>query len=101
VPSHAPSTDALLSVIGLGVACSAIAFVCFFALIAEAGPSRATIITYVNPVVAVALGVALLDERLGPGAIAGLALILVGSWLATGGGIPGRRRPEPAAVTSG
>jgi drug/metabolite transporter (DMT)-like permease len=94
VPSSAPSTDALLSVIALGVFCSAIAFVCFFALIAEAGPSRGTIITYVNPVVAVGLGVALLDESIGPGAIAGMLLILAGSWLATGGRPPGTRR-EP------
>ena len=100
-PTTTPSTDALLSVLALGVACSAVAFVCFFGLIAEAGPSRATIITYVNPIVAVALGVALLDERIGPGAVAGLLLILAGSWLATGGGPPGLRRgriPAPAAA---
>ena len=100
-PERVPSTDALLSVVALGVACSAIAFVFFFALIAAAGPSRATIITYVNPVVAVALGVALLDERIGPGAVAGLLLILAGSWLATGGRPPGRRRKaamEPVAA---
>ena len=91
VPAHTPSTDALLAVLALGIACSAVAFVCFFALIAEAGPSRATIITYVNPVVAVGLGVALLDEQIGTGAIAGLLLILAGSWLATAGGSPGAR----------
>jgi drug/metabolite transporter (DMT)-like permease len=67
------------------------------------------VITYVNPVVAVALGVALLGERPGAGAVAGLLLILAGSWLATGGGLPPRltRRspgedrsaPAPAAAT--
>jgi drug/metabolite transporter (DMT)-like permease len=88
IPASAPSTDAVLSVITLGVACSAIAFVCFFALIAEAGPSRASIITYVNPVIAVGLGVALLDEEIGAGAVAGLLLILAGSWLGTGGRPP-------------
>lgn len=88
IPTQAPSTDALLSVITLGVACSAIAFVAFFALIAEAGPSRATVITYVNPIIAVALGVALLDEAIGAGAVAGLLIILAGSWLATGGRPP-------------
>ena len=93
-PTESPSTNALLSVVVLGVACSAIAFVAFFALIAEAGPSRATIITYVNPIVAVALGVALLDESIGPGAVAGLLLILAGSWLATGGRPPGLGRKQ-------
>jgi drug/metabolite transporter (DMT)-like permease len=92
-PPHAPSTDAWLSIVALGVLCSAVAFVCFFALITEAGPSRATIITYVNPIVAVALGVTLLDESIGTGAVAGLLLILAGSWLATGGRPP-RSRSE-------
>jgi drug/metabolite transporter (DMT)-like permease len=92
VPSDAPSTEAVLSVVALGVLCSAAAFVFFFRLIAEAGPSRGTVITYVNPIVAVALGVALLDEHLTTGSIVGLALILGGSWLATGG----RAGPEPA-----
>jgi drug/metabolite transporter (DMT)-like permease len=100
VPARAPGAGAVLAVVALGIACSAVAFVLFFALIAEAGPSRATIITYVNPVVAVTLGVALLGEQLGPGAAAGLPLVLAGSWLATGGGRPRRRRRtlEPAAA---
>jgi drug/metabolite transporter (DMT)-like permease len=94
-PDHAPSTESLLSIVALGVACSAVAFVFFFALIAEAGPSRGTIITYVNPIVAVALGIALLDERIGPGAAAGLLMILAGSWLATGGRRPAEPQPGP------
>jgi drug/metabolite transporter (DMT)-like permease len=60
----------------------------FFVLIAEAGPSRATVITYINPVVAVALGVAFLDESIGAVGVAGLLLILVGSWISTGGRTP-------------
>ncbi|HZB76697.1 MAG TPA: EamA family transporter [Solirubrobacteraceae bacterium] len=101
-PAEAPGGDAIASVLVLGVVCSAIAFVAFFALIAETGPGKATIITYVNPVVAVALGVALLDERLGPSAVAGLLLILAGSWLSTGGKLPpglaARRRGVAAAA---
>ena len=50
----------------LAIFCTAAAFVLFGALIAEVGPSRASVITYVAPAVAVALGVAALDERLGP-----------------------------------
>jgi drug/metabolite transporter (DMT)-like permease len=72
----------------LGVLCTAVAFVVYATLIAEAGTSRATVITYVNPVVAVALGVALLGERPGAGAVAGLLLILAGGWLSTDGRLP-------------
>jgi drug/metabolite transporter (DMT)-like permease len=67
-------------------------------LIDEAGPARGSLITYINPVVAVALGVIFLGERPGAGAIAGLALILGGSWVATGGRLPAaleRRRRAP------
>lgn len=87
-PAAAPDASALWSIAALGVFCTAAAFVADFILIAEVGPSRATVITYVNPVVAVALGVTLLGESLGFAAIAGLLLILAGSALATGGGAP-------------
>ena len=87
-PTEMPSGDTLLSVLVLGLLCSAWAFLLFFALIATVGPSRATVITYVNPVVAVTLGVAVLGERPGPSAVAGLLLILAGSWLSTGGRLP-------------
>ncbi|KRA16112.1 MULTISPECIES: DMT family transporter [unclassified Lysobacter] len=74
------------SVLVLGVVCTAIAFLLFFSLIAEAGPTRATVITYVNPVVALLLGVWLLHEPLTPGMLAGFALVLLGSFLATSRG---------------
>jgi drug/metabolite transporter (DMT)-like permease len=83
-------------VVVLGVGCTALGLVLFFVLITEAGPSRASVITYINPIVAVALGVTLLDERLGAGAVAGLLLILAGSWLATDGRLP----PGLAAVAA-
>ena len=87
-PSQTPSGEALLAVVVLGLVCSATAFLVFFRLIAEVGPSRATVITYVNPVVALALGVAILGESITAGAVAGLLLILAGSWLATDGRLP-------------
>ncbi|MGZ6645350.1 MAG: EamA family transporter, partial [Solirubrobacteraceae bacterium] len=59
-------------------------------------PGRALVITYVAPVVAVALGVTVLGERPGPGAVAGLLLILAGSWLSTDGRLP---PPLAALVT--
>lgn len=69
----------------LGAVCTALGLVVFFELIAVAGPSRASIITYVNPVVALVVGVLALDERVGAMSVAGLLLILGGSWLSTGG----------------
>lgn len=68
----------------LGAVCTALAFLVFFVLIGEAGPVRATVITYLNPVVAVALGVVFLHEHAGWSTAAGAALILSGSVLATG-----------------
>ena len=91
-----PSGRGADAIVVLGVLCTAVAFVLFGALIAEVGPSRATVITYVAPIVAVALGVAVLGERPGAGAIAGLLLILAGSWLSTGGRLP----PGLAAVVT-
>ncbi|HEY6017707.1 MAG TPA: DMT family transporter, partial [Gaiellaceae bacterium] len=78
-----PSGRVLASVAGLAVVCTALAFVLFFALIAEAGPVRATVITYVNPAVAAILGVALLDEPLTAGMAVGFVLVIAGSVLAT------------------
>ena len=85
-PSHAPSAHVVESVVGLAVVCSAAAFLIFFALIAEVGPVRATVITYVNPAVAAVVGVVLLSERLTAGMLLGFALVLAGSVLATGRG---------------
>jgi drug/metabolite transporter (DMT)-like permease len=90
LPHRAPSAGAWLSVVALGLLCTALAFVVFAVLIGEAGTSRASVITYINPVVAVALGVTLLGERPNAGDVAGLLLILAGSWLSTGGRMPPR-----------
>jgi len=87
-PSHVPSAGAIGAVAVLGLLCTAGGFVIYAILIGEAGSSRATVITYVNPVVAVGLGVLLLGERPGAGAVAGLLLILAGGWLSTDGRLP-------------
>jgi drug/metabolite transporter (DMT)-like permease len=87
-PSHI-TAEAAGSAVVLGVVCTALAFILFFSLIKEAGPTRATVITYLNPVVALLLGVLLLNEPLTPGMLAGFALVLLGSFLATS-----RRRAE-------
>ncbi|MBB4664935.1 DMT family transporter [Conexibacter arvalis] len=87
-PTEVPPTGALAAIAVLGLVCTAAAFVAFAELVRAAGPTRSTIVTYVNPVVALALGVALLDERPGAGAVVGLLLILAGSWLSTDGRLP-------------
>ena len=91
LPSSFPSAEVTLSVVGLAVLCTAVAFLLFFALIAEAGPVRATVITYVNPVVAAVVGVAVLGEPFTFGMAVGFALVLAGSLLATAA--VGQRRP--------
>ena len=96
-PQHTPAPRVLGSLAGLAVICTAAAFLVFFALIAEVGPARATVITYVSPAVAVALGVLVLGERL-PAAIGvSFVLILGGSVLATR---PGSARPGPMPATT-
>jgi len=84
--------DAWAAVLLLGVVCTAAALALFFALIREAGPQRALVITFVNPAVAVGLGVLLLGEPFTLGLAVGLPLILLGCVLAT------RRGPAPAAT---
>jgi drug/metabolite transporter (DMT)-like permease len=88
---------AVLSVIGLGVLCTAAAFIVFFALIAEVGPARATVITYVNPAVAILLGALVLHEPLTIGMALGFPLVILGSFLGTSRAKPAHAAP-PAAV---
>jgi drug/metabolite transporter (DMT)-like permease len=90
-PSTMPGARVVVAVVTLGVICTALAFVLFFRLIAEVGPARATVITYVNPAVALVLGVVVLDEPFTVVTALGFALILVGSVLGTG---RDRRRAE-------
>ncbi|MFW3170900.1 DMT family transporter [Geodermatophilus sp. CPCC 206100] len=80
--ARAPA-DALLSVVVLGVLCTAVALALFFALIREVGPQRALVITFLNPAVAVLLGVLLLDEPFTLGLAVGLPVIVLGCALAT------------------
>jgi drug/metabolite transporter (DMT)-like permease len=90
LPSSMPPAKVVGSILALALVCTALAFVLFFALIAEIGPVRATVITYVNPAVAAVLGVAILGESFTLGMGVGFALILAGSFLAA-------RRPQSRA----
>jgi drug/metabolite transporter (DMT)-like permease len=88
LPSKIPDAEVLTSLLVLGLICTALAYLLYFALIAEVGASRGTVITYVNPAVAVLLGVTLLSEPLNASIIIGFLLILLGSWLSTSGVMP-------------
>jgi drug/metabolite transporter (DMT)-like permease len=94
-PATVPSGQVLAALAGLAVICTALAFVIFFALINEVGPARASVITYINPAIAVTGGVWLLGERLTIPMVVAFALILGGSVLATRPGQRGARR-KPA-----
>jgi drug/metabolite transporter (DMT)-like permease len=93
LPAHV-TFEVAAAVAGLAFICTALAFLLFFELIAEVGPARSTVITYLNPAVAVLLGVVLLGETFTAGIAVGFPLIIVGSILATGS-------RTPAAVAEG
>jgi drug/metabolite transporter (DMT)-like permease len=86
LPNSAPSLRVSVSMLVLTLVCTALAYVIYYSLIVEAGATRGSLITYVNPAVAVVLGVIVLNEPLTPGTVLGFALILVGCALSTGAG---------------
>ena len=92
-----PTLRSGLSLAALGVFCTALAFLAFFALIGEVGPARAPLFTYVNPIVAILLGVIVLGESLSLGLLVGFPLVLIGCWLAATGG---RLRPRRVDLPS-
>jgi drug/metabolite transporter (DMT)-like permease len=83
LPATMPTGGAIAATVGLAVVCTAIAFPVFFALIAEVGPVRALVITYVNPAIAVLAGVVFLGEPFHLSTAAAFVLIIAGSYLAT------------------
>src|SRR4051794_35186466 len=84
-PDHAPGLDTVGALLALGCGGTGAAFLVFYVLNAEIGPSRASVVAYLAPVFSVVYGVALLGESFTPGTAGGLALILAGSWLAADG----------------
>jgi drug/metabolite transporter (DMT)-like permease len=95
------SAETVAAVATLALVCTSVAFIVFFALIREVGPSRATVITYVNPLVAVLLGVALLGEPLTLGIAVGMPLILVGSVLGTAPTLKRAGKPDTGGLPAG
>jgi len=92
LPKKWPSVNASLAVLGLAFICTGLAFIVFFRLIAEIGPTRAGLITFANPVVAIALGALFLDEMITAATVAGFVLVIAGCWLAT--------RPPPDGIVA-
>jgi drug/metabolite transporter (DMT)-like permease len=96
-----PTTQSTVSLLALAVLCTAVAFIVFFALIDHVGPARAPLFTYVNPVVAILLGVVILGEQLTVGLLVGFPLVILGCWLAATGGTvrvgPAAEELPPAA----
>jgi drug/metabolite transporter (DMT)-like permease len=78
-----PQIESWFALLALGVICSAIAFVAFFALMKEIGNSRATLVTYMNMAVAVLLGILILAEPITAGILIGFPLVLIGSYFAS------------------
>ena len=78
-----PPIESWASILGLGVICSAVAFVTFFRLIKEIGVARGSLVTYMNMAVAIVLGVILLGEPVTTGMIIGFPMVLIGSVLAS------------------
>src|SRR3954465_92248 len=97
LPSQAPGLDPVGAMVALGAGGTGLAFLIFYVLNTELGPSRASIVAYVAPGFSVAYGVVLLDEAFTAATAAGLALILAGSYLAPQGRLP-RRRSAPASA---
>jgi drug/metabolite transporter (DMT)-like permease len=82
-PDRAVSANAIYSLIALGVFSTGIAFAVFFTVMNDIGPTRASLVTYMNTAFAVVLGVLILSEPLTVGIIVGLPLVLIGSYLAS------------------
>jgi drug/metabolite transporter (DMT)-like permease len=98
-PAHLPGWRSTFALVVLGVAGTALAFVIYYRLIAEVGAGRASLVAYLIPPLSLAYGAALLDERITPAAIGGLALILAGVALASRAPRPAPEGAEAAVVT--
>ncbi|NMP33416.1 DMT family transporter [Thalassotalea sp. M1531] len=84
LPETLPSTDAILSVIALGIFCTGIAYILFFRLITDVGPTKAISVTYLIPMFGLLWGYLFLNEEINTSIIAGSCCILIGVGLTTG-----------------
>jgi drug/metabolite transporter (DMT)-like permease len=96
-PGHAPGIGPVAAMLALGVGGTGIAFVIYYTLLGTAGPAKASLVAYLAPCFSVVYGVVFLSESFKLSTFAGLVLILIGSWLAAGGRMPGRAPAAPEA----
>lgn len=96
-PAHAPGPAAWGAALGLALACSALAYVLYFRLIAHVGAANAMSVTFLIPAFAMLWGWLFLGEVPTPAMLAGCAVILLGTALATGMLVP--RWPRGRALT--
>ncbi len=86
VPGEEPSVAAALSALGLAILCTAVAYLLYFTLIQNVGPTSTLTVTFLAPGFGVLFGVLLLGEPFGVGSALGLAIVLLSVALVTGVG---------------
>jgi drug/metabolite transporter (DMT)-like permease len=79
-----PTIGIMAAVLALGVMCSGIAYILYFRLIDEVGPTSALTVTFLNPLFGILWGVLLLGETVGWYTAAGAAIVITGTALVTG-----------------
>jgi drug/metabolite transporter (DMT)-like permease len=97
-PAEMPGWKTIGSVLVLGIPGTALAYLLFFGLVGGAGAAYASLVTYLIPPIALAYGAIFLGERFGVSAFGGLALILAGVALGTGGAVRIKRARQPQPV---
>ena len=90
LPEHWPGIEASISLVLLGVLCTALAFTVFYQLIQRIGPTRTVSVTFLIPLFGMFWGWLVLAEPVTPGMLAGCAVILCGTALSLGLWRPGR-----------
>lgn len=83
-PENPPSMKAWAAVLLMGVLSTGLAYILYFRLIANVGPTNAITVTYLVPISAMILGAVVIDEAITPPMLVGCAVILMGTALATG-----------------
>ncbi|CAJ0770214.1 MAG: DMT family transporter [Ralstonia sp.] len=99
-PAHTPTGSVWLHVIALGIACTGVAYILFFRLVAHVGPTRAVSVTFLIPVFGVLWGILFLGEQLTLNMVIGCAVILLGTSLSTGVFAPRKKAPANAATAA-
>ncbi len=84
VPAEMPSLTVAISALALALLCTAVAYLLYFRLITNVGPTKTLTVTFLSPGFGVLFGVLILDEPFNLGTVAGLGIVLLGVALVTG-----------------